>query len=343
MESQFQRVDYSPAVLTVGSSSPDVEMSFGDVEEPPSVSGTVGMSVPFADAMAWSKGTLERPRKGMLREKRLAEGFKEDRVWLVSIDKIVGGETDSNGRADGSFGTWSSIDGGVRGEFTPACEPDGEVARTSASGDLDCDGETGENHLRAGVTETEAVLGGGMLSTRVSSVFGGVGVMTFVTGYCGVSGIGVPLGAGSIDGGSGGSCCNLLGGRLEDKDDVNQERLLGCDTMSVSGQPTLFAWESETGKLAGTASGRSSGGGAATAVVESVSTAVACSTVGEGGACLASSFKGTLEEPRGVNDASHERGCGTGSEPHGSGEGLVIFGSQAGGPSMSSVAEERLG
>ena len=29
--------------------------------------------------MARSQGTLGRPRKGMLREKRLADGFKEDR------------------------------------------------------------------------------------------------------------------------------------------------------------------------------------------------------------------------------------------------------------------------
>jgi hypothetical protein len=152
------------------------------VEELLSASGPVRMSVRPADATVLSKGSLERPRKGILREKRLAEGFKEDRVWLVSVDNVAGDEIDSDGgEADGKFGTCSSMDGGVSGESTPACEPDGEAALIPASGDLGRDNETGENHLRAGVIETGAVSGRGRLSARLSSGLGGVGGMTFVT------------------------------------------------------------------------------------------------------------------------------------------------------------------
>ena len=214
-----------------------------------------------------------------------------------------------------------------------------------ASGVLDCDGGTEENHLRVGVIETEVVSDGG--STQVTSGLGGVGGITFVTGYCGASGIGGSVGVGSIaidDGGS--STGHKFLGFLEDKDGANQERLLGIDLMSASGRLALVAWESETDTLAGMVSRCSSGGGAATAsVVEwAVSTSVDCSPVDEGGACLASSFRETLEELRLDNDASYERGCGTGFEPHGSGEGLATFGSEAGGPPMSLVGdEERIG
>ena len=40
---------------------------------------SVRMSVACADAIARSRGTLGRPRKGMLSEKRLADGFKDDK------------------------------------------------------------------------------------------------------------------------------------------------------------------------------------------------------------------------------------------------------------------------
>lgn len=199
------------------------------------------MSVRPVDAMVLSKGNLERPRKGILREKRLAEGFKEDKVWLVSVDNVAGDEIDSNGgEADGSFGTCSSIDGGVRGESTPACEP-GEAALIPASGDLGCDNETGENHLRAGVIETGAISDRGRLSTRVSSGLGGVGGMTFVTGCGDSSGTEEPVEVGSIVEGSGASTGRELLGFLKDEDDVNQERLLGINLTSAPGQSALAA------------------------------------------------------------------------------------------------------
>jgi hypothetical protein len=78
----------------------------------------------------------------------------------------------------------------------------------------------------------------------------------------------------------------------------------------------------------------------ATVVDGAISTPDRCSLVGEGGACLARSFKGTLEEERLDNDANHERGCGAGLESHGSGEGFVTFGSETGGPPMPSVGED---
>lgn len=73
------------------------------------------------------------------------------------------------------------MEDGVDGEATtPACETaNGEMVRVSASGDLDGSDETGENHLREVGIEREADSGGGLL---VSSGFGGVGGMTFVTG-----------------------------------------------------------------------------------------------------------------------------------------------------------------
>jgi hypothetical protein len=216
-------------------------VSSDGVEELPSASGPVRMSVCPADAMVLSNGSLERPRKGILREKRLAEGFKEDRVWLASVDNVAGDVIGSNeGEADGNFGTCSSIDGGVRGESTPACEPDGEAAPISASGDLGCDNETGENHLRAGVVETGAVSDRGRLSTRVSSGLGGVGGMTFVTRYGDSSGTEEPVEVGLVEGSSASTGRELLG-FLEDEVDVNQERLLGIDLASAPGQSALAA------------------------------------------------------------------------------------------------------
>lgn len=90
------------------------------------------------------------------------------------------GPTDSDcGPVDGNFGTWSSMEDGVVGEVTPTND---EVVRVSVSGDLDCSGETGENHFREDGIGTESDWGGGLLSTLVSSGFGGVGGMMFVTG-----------------------------------------------------------------------------------------------------------------------------------------------------------------
>ena len=46
-----------------------------------------------------------------------------------------------------------------------------------------------------------------------------------------------------------------------------------------------------------------------------------------GGVCLASSFRGVLEELRRDNDANQERGCGAGAGPNASGaseEGLGL-------------------
>jgi hypothetical protein len=74
------------------------------------------------------------------------------------------------------------MEDGVVGEAMAA---NGEVVRVSASGDLDGRGETGENHFREVGIGTESDWGGGgggLLSTFVSSGFGGVGGMTFVTG-----------------------------------------------------------------------------------------------------------------------------------------------------------------
>ena len=48
-------------------------------DETGEASCSVRMSVACADAIARSRGTLGRPRKGMLSENRLADGFKDDR------------------------------------------------------------------------------------------------------------------------------------------------------------------------------------------------------------------------------------------------------------------------
>jgi hypothetical protein len=75
------------------------------------------------------------------------------------------------------------MEDGVVGEAMPT---NGEVVRVSASGDLDGSGDTGENHFREVGIGTESDWGGGggrgLLSTLVSSGFGGVGGMMFVTG-----------------------------------------------------------------------------------------------------------------------------------------------------------------
>jgi hypothetical protein len=63
------------------------------------VGSSVGILVACADAMARSRGTLGRPKKGMLSEKRLADGIKEDRLWFDAVDIITGAETDSSDEA----------------------------------------------------------------------------------------------------------------------------------------------------------------------------------------------------------------------------------------------------
>lgn len=72
------------------------------------------MSEAFADASALSSGTFGRPSNGMLREKRLADGFSEERRWLLSSD-TAGGDGTGSDRAKGSLGTSSSMDMGVCG------------------------------------------------------------------------------------------------------------------------------------------------------------------------------------------------------------------------------------
>jgi len=156
----------------------------------------------------------------------------------------------------------------VRGETIPAWGP--EPGRASDSGDLGC-GEEEENHLRAGGMGTGAVSDGGSLepSIRVSSSFGGVGGMTFVTGggACGVSriGAGVSVVRAASIGGDGSSSARSLLGRLgdEDEDEANQARFLGTNLTSGSDRPALTDEGSEFGKLAGAPSdsGCSSGGG----------------------------------------------------------------------------------
>jgi len=75
-------------------------------DEADETTSSVRMSVACAEAIARSRGTLGRPRKGMLSEKRLADGINEDRFWLDSVGNITGGETDSNDEAaDGNFRT----------------------------------------------------------------------------------------------------------------------------------------------------------------------------------------------------------------------------------------------
>jgi len=207
----------------------------------------------------------------------------------------------------------------------PAWGP--EPGRASNSGDLSWGDEEEENHLRVGGMGTGAVSDGGSLgpSIRVSSSFGGVGGMMFVTGGggCGVSriGAGVSVRAASIIGGDGSSPGRRLLGRLGDEEDeANQARVLGTNLTSGSDRLVLTLTEggSEFGKLAGAASdsGRSSGvsdGVAAapfTVEWEAGRALACCSLGGGGGACSASSFRGTLDEPRRDNDANHERGAG---------------------------------
>jgi hypothetical protein len=67
--------EYSPVASSLDSPLSTAGKSSDDVGE---ASGSVRMSVACADAMARSRGTLGRPRKGMLSEKRLVDGFKED-------------------------------------------------------------------------------------------------------------------------------------------------------------------------------------------------------------------------------------------------------------------------
>jgi len=105
-------------------------------------------------------------------------------------------------------------------------------------------------------------------SIRVSSGFGGVGGMMFVTGGggCGVSriGAGVSVRAAASIGGDGSSPARSLLGRLgdEDEDEANQARFLGTNLTSGSDRPALTDGGSEFGKLAGAPSdsGCSSGG-----------------------------------------------------------------------------------
>ena len=61
---------------------PDPPLSTADdsSDEMGEASCSVRMSVACADAIARSRGSLGRPRKGMLSEKRLADGFKDDRL-----------------------------------------------------------------------------------------------------------------------------------------------------------------------------------------------------------------------------------------------------------------------
>ncbi|KAH9954702.1 hypothetical protein BC827DRAFT_929319 [Russula dissimulans] len=234
------------------------------------MSGSVRMSEACADAMGRSKGTFGRPRKGILSEKRLADGFKGERFWLESVDNITRGETDSNdGPADGNFGTCSSIDDGVRGEPTPACEPtNGETGRSSDSGDLDCIDETGENHLRAGMGTGAVVSDGASPSTLASSGLGGVGGMMFVTGRCGVSEAGGSIRAVSIAGRDDSSASRSLLDCLEDEDEANQVRFLGTILVATSGWFAFSVRGSEIDGSAGTESASSSGGGMVSDVLE---------------------------------------------------------------------------
>lgn len=71
--------EFSPVVSAVGSSRSVLDSSPDDCEELPSAPRSVRMSVAVADATARSRGTLGRPRNGILSVKRLAEGFKAER------------------------------------------------------------------------------------------------------------------------------------------------------------------------------------------------------------------------------------------------------------------------
>ena len=209
----------------------------------------------------------------------------------------------------------------------PAWGP--EPQRASISGDLGCGEGEGEeeNHLRAGGMRTGTVSDGGSLglSIRVSSSFGGVGGMMFVTGGCGcgvsrIGAAGISVRAAASIGGDGSSPSpdrSLLGRLGDDDDEANQARFFGTNLTSGSDRPALTDEGSEFGKLAGAPSdsGCSSGGGDGVAATFTVGweagwALAGCSLGGSGRACSASSFRGTLDEPRRDNDANHERGRG---------------------------------
>lgn len=65
-----------PVDSTLGSSPSVLASSPDNCEELASASSALGT---FTDATARSRGTLGRPRKGILSEKRLVEGFKADK------------------------------------------------------------------------------------------------------------------------------------------------------------------------------------------------------------------------------------------------------------------------
>jgi hypothetical protein len=75
---------------------------------------------------------------------------------------------------------------------------------------------------------TGAVPDRGSLLTRVSSGFGGVGGIMFVTGGCGVSRTGTSVRAESTGGDVSSPSRNLLG-RLGEEDEANQARFLGTN------------------------------------------------------------------------------------------------------------------
>jgi hypothetical protein len=145
-------------------------------------------------------------------------------------------ETDSDdgpAEAEAKFGAWSSSDDGL----APVRElADGETARVSISGDLDCGDEAEENHLRVAGIGTGTVSDGGPPST-----LGGVGGMTFMAGGCVASGIGGSFRAESMGGGgsvAGRSLLARLGDNADDDDDdegANQARFLGISLVSDSG------------------------------------------------------------------------------------------------------------
>lgn len=169
----------------------------------------------------------------MVSENRLADGLKEDKFWLVSPE-----ETDSDdgpAEAKAKFGAWSSGGDGL----SPVCEmADGKAARVSTSGDLACGDEAEENHLRVADIGTGTASDGGPPPTLVSSNFGGVGGMTFITGGSVVSGVERSFRAESM-GGDGSSAGRNLLARLEvnddDDDGANQARFLGMSLVSDSG------------------------------------------------------------------------------------------------------------
>jgi hypothetical protein len=71
--------DFLPVISTPGPSPSVLGTSPDDCSALFSVSSTLGMSAAVPVATARSRGTLGRPRNGILSEKRLAEGFKADK------------------------------------------------------------------------------------------------------------------------------------------------------------------------------------------------------------------------------------------------------------------------